>query len=349
MSSSKLSALYVSEIPALLKEQYTVNPKMSSMFWGEPGLGKTESVYQFAEDMKKIYPDFFCNTFITSQMESIDFSMPYVFKKEGDVAVYKKIPIQDFVMAENARGVIFLDELPNAAPDVQKASQSIQTDRAIGDQRLPDGVMILAAGNYKKDRAGSNGLLGALANRLEHYYVTPNFEGFFKWGMKNGLHHSILSYLKMHEQNLHNYKSDEERNPTPRIWARLSQYMHFYDKHSSDFTRRRVASLVGDSIAIEFMQHLRCFDQFPSKEEIIRDPQKAKLPKDVDVQYALAIAIFNWLDGKNRDPLIEYMLRFNLEFQGMVFKQCKEHKPEVIINNKQFTQWSTKHLDLLTA
>jgi hypothetical protein len=346
-----MAKLYAGELVKLLQEQYDVDPKMSSMFWGQPGIGKTECVNGFAESMRTKYSDFFCLIYITSQMESIDYSMPYVLKKEDGTFTYKKIPISDLCFDPDARGVLFFDELPNAAPDVQKATQSIQTDRKIGEMRLPEGVMIIAAGNYKTDRAGSNGLLSALANRFEHYFVEPSFDGFFTWGMKNGVHHSVLSYLKLHENNLHNFKPDRERNPTPRIWARVSKYMHYYETKAtkSDFVRRRVASMVGDEIAGEFMQHLRCFDQFPTREEILRDPMKAKLPAATDVKYALSIAVYNWLDEKNRDPLIDYIMRMNLEFQGMVFKQCKENKPKIIINNKKFTEWSKQHLDLLTA
>jgi hypothetical protein len=342
-----ISILYVNEIVSMLEETYSIDPKLAPMMWGPPGIGKSEAVHQFAEKMKSVHPDFFCLIYITSQMESIDYSMPFVIQG-GEFPIYKKIPISDFVFKPDARGIVFFDELPNAAFDVQKATQSIITDRKIGEARIPEGVMIVAAGNYKTDKAGSNGMLSALNNRMEHWYLEPSFEGFFEIGVKRGFHHSVLAYLKMNETNLHNFKPENERNPTPRIWEKVSKYMHHYDSNDSPFIRRRIASLVGDEIANEFMSSLRMLKEFPTLSEIEKRPDTCKLPNQSDIQYALSLFCLNKITKGNRDSIIKYLMRFNLEYQGMIFRQIRQHKPDMLVNNADFTKWAKANIDILT-
>ena len=344
-----MSAVYVGEIAQCIREAYHVSPKNTPMFWGPPGVGKTHGVLEARDLLAKEYENFEIAIFITSQMESIDFSMPTIITTKEGVKSYVKLPISDFILLPNTRKIIFFDELPNAAPDVQKAAQSIITDRKIHETKLPDGVMLVAAGNRKEDRAGSNNLLSAHANRLEHYDVKSDFQDWEKWAMRVGIHHSILSYLKVFPQNLYKFDVNNPRNPTPRVWEALSNYMYYYEKHQSEFVRRRIASRVGDSIAGEFMAHLRHFEKFPTKEEIIKDPESARLPSEGDVQYALTIAILNWSDKKTASKMIQYALRLNKEFQGTYFTQLKKFKPECAADQPEFTKWAHANLHLIKA
>ena len=48
---------------------------------------------------------------------------------------------------------LFLDELPAAPPDVQKAFYSLLLERRIGEYHLPKGTWVVAAGNRAEDKA----------------------------------------------------------------------------------------------------------------------------------------------------------------------------------------------------
>ena len=345
-----MSKLYVGEIGNTIIDAYACDPTNAVFFWGAPGIGKTQAVYQIKDKMSATYQcDFFIKSLITSQMESIDFFIP-ALDRDGTKKMYIKVANNTFVLPHDARGIIFFDELSNASPDVQKAVQSIITDRMIGDTRIPDGIMFVCAGNRREDRAGSNGLLSALANRVEHYDTDATFEDWMKWATAKGLHHSIISYLYISQGDLNLFDAAKLRNPTPRIWAKAAKYMDYYEATSApdNKIRRRLGALLGDEVAGKVMQHRRCFEKFPTKEEIMKDPMKAKLPDEMDVRYALAIAIYNWLAPKNTEAMFKFMTRFNVDFQGMFFKLVREHKPEMLQASETFTKWGRENRALLS-
>jgi AAA domain (dynein-related subfamily) len=338
-----MSKIAVGEIPTVIQESYEASPKNCLMFWGSPGIGKTEAVLQAVGELKKKYGDFDVGIYITSQMESIDFSMPTIVTDVDGNKTYVKLPIKDFILKPNTRKIIFFDELPNAAGDVQKAAQSILTDRKIHETRLPDGVMIIAAGNRKEDRAGSNGLLSALANRLEHWECSAAFDDWEKWALSSNIHHTVISYLKTHPNNLNVFKADLNTNPTPRVWKRISNYMHFYDDNPNKLMRRRIESMVGSAIATEFQAFLRYFEKFPTKEQIAKDPANALLPKEGDIQYAITVAMLNWVTPKISGAFLEYLMRMNKEFQITYITQLKKQKLDCFIQQPLITKWRVEN------
>ena len=80
-------------------------------------------------------------------------------------------------------GILFLDELPNAEPSKQNAALQLVLDRKLGNYTLPDGWMIVAAGNAAEDRAHVFEPSPALNNRFINIeFPVPTFEEWFEWG-----------------------------------------------------------------------------------------------------------------------------------------------------------------------
>jgi MoxR-like ATPase len=78
-----------------------------------------------------------------------------------------KWAIPEFLPADGV-GILFLDEL-NAAPAmVQAAFYQLVLDRRLGEYTLPDGWIIIAAGNRDADRAHTTRMPTPLRNRFVH-------------------------------------------------------------------------------------------------------------------------------------------------------------------------------------
>lgn len=332
-----------SEIPALVKETHDIDPKLNLHFQGPPGVGKTDGVFQGAKLIEVEYGRCPVSVLILSQMESSDFSIPWVYPVEHGEVTYRKIPLADFIMEAGTRMILFADEANNASFDVQKAWQNILSSRKIGSVSLPDKVQIVSAGNRKEDRAGSNGLLSSLSNRSCIVECSVDPDGWQKWAIKNNISGLVRYYLNENPSSLFDFDPKREINATPRQWAKVSNVI----QHKGKFLYTHIAGLVGTQKATHLKSAIDLFDQLPRKVDIISDPHNAKLPKKPDWAVPLAFNMIEWMDESNRDALITYLLRLGLEHQSMVFKSLKEHKIDMLIGNKEFVKWAKLNQDLI--
>ena len=63
----------------------------------------------------------------------------------------QELPTEEFAKKFNYV-VLFLDEMNSAAPAVQAAAYQLILNRRIGQYKLPDNVLIVAAGNREADK-----------------------------------------------------------------------------------------------------------------------------------------------------------------------------------------------------
>jgi MoxR-like ATPase len=78
--------------------------------------------------------------------------------------------------------VLFLDELPICNQEVQKAMYSLLLDRKIGDRDLPDGTIVVAAGNNLEDNAMVRAMSPALVNRVIILHIKVSAQEWLEWG-----------------------------------------------------------------------------------------------------------------------------------------------------------------------
>lgn len=336
----------IPEFPHLIKETYDIDPKINVYGEGPPGIGKTDGVYQAAELIAKDYGHCEVGIFILSQMESSDFSIPWVYPLEKGGVTYRKVPLADFIITDNKPRILFFDETPNGSLDVQKAFQNIASSREIGGVKLPASVMIVGAGNRKVDRAGANGLLSALSNRFCYVSLSADTQGWLdKWSVKNNIDWRVRYYIRENPQSLFDFDPKREINATPRQWAKISKIVRASPKHSFAL----IAGHVGTQKAIHFQSALNLMNELPTRQEILADPTHAKLPKKADWMVPLSFAMIDWMDDKNRDALCTYLLRMGLEHQSMVFKSLKEFKIDLLMGNKEFVKWAKENQDLIVG
>jgi MoxR-like ATPase len=125
--------------------------------WGPPGVGKSSLVKQAAESLKLDLIDV-----RATLLDPVDLrGLPRI---DGESAVW----LPPAFLPRFGEGVLFLDELAQAAPLVQSACLQLTLDRRIGKYELPDGWSVIAASNRSEDRAGTHRLISPLLNRFVH-------------------------------------------------------------------------------------------------------------------------------------------------------------------------------------
>ena len=101
------------------------------------------------------------------------------------------------VLPEDGRPFcLFLDELPAAPPDVQKAFYSLLLERRLGEHRLPPGTWVVAAGNRTEDQALARSLSSALINRVFILTIRVDVAGWLVWAEQKGVRPEVRGFIR---------------------------------------------------------------------------------------------------------------------------------------------------------
>ena len=266
--------------------------------WGPPGIGKSDIVSQICYD---VMPG--NNLLIDCRLALMDPTdlRGYAWRNE-DTNTMEWSPPADLPSQELADQydniVLFLDELNSAPPAVQAAGYQLILNRRIGQYKLPDNVVMIAAGNRQGDRGVTYRMPAPLANRFRHIEMIVDFEDWKTWAMNNEVHPDVVGYLSFAKQDLFDFdtKSASDAWASPRSWVDVSDALYHpaFDT-APDYERKaEVAGSVGDGMAAKFMEHRRSAGRLPNPEDILAGMVKtvdAELKREVSAMTSLVVAL----------------------------------------------------------
>lgn len=229
---------------------------MPIMIWGSPGCGKSSIVRQVAEDLGIDFIDA-----RLPQMEPCDIKGLPVPDKENKVMDWFINGM--WPRGKDTKGILFLDELSACDKSIAVAAYELVLDRRLGKlYSVPDGWMIVAAGNTTTDRAVANTMSSALANRFMHLELETDAETFFQYAVSHNFHPAVTGYLKWRPGHLFSMeKQNLERGwPSPRSWENVSKMCHVCK--NEDVLRKVVYGLVGNAVGVEFMEYFKLSGKF---------------------------------------------------------------------------------------
>lgn len=251
--------------------------------WGAPGIGKSSIVERFAGDVG--LP---CVSLLGSQLAPEDIiGVPKI--QEGC-----SIFCPPRIIARKDPYVLFLDELNGCTQEVQKSFYSLIYERRIGEYHLPEGSIVIGAGNRMQDGAIVKTMSSALINRMFHVQMKVNPRHWIKWAQENDLHPWVIDYIIQRPDHLFSEPpKTEEPFSTPRSWHMLSDALKGYGagerEISVDELKMITYACIGERHAGMFVAYTKQLKNKHQLEDIIN--QKARWPsepKDRDVLYFLA-------------------------------------------------------------
>jgi hypothetical protein len=256
--------------------------------WGPPGIGKSELVEGIANDLNGLMIDL-----RLGQMEPTDIrGIPFYNKDIGkmDWAPPVELPDEE-TAAQYPIVVLFLDELNSAAPSVQSAAYQLILNRRIGKYKLPDNVVMVAAGNRESDKGVTYRMPTPLANRFIHQEMKVDFASWQEWAVNNKIHKDVVGYLSFAKQDLYDFdaKSASRAFATPRSWTFVSQLLDEGD--DDDTTMNLIAGTVGEGLAVKFMAHKKVAGRMPNPADILSGKVKDLQVKEVSAMYSLVISM----------------------------------------------------------
>ena len=260
-----------------------VAPVRPVYIWGAPGIGKSALVEQFAESVG--LP---CVSLLGSQLAPEDIiGIPQIKDGTSEFLPPKMI-------ARKEPYVLFLDELNACSQEVQKAFYSLIYEKRVGEYHLPEGSIIIGAGNRMQDGAIVKTMSSALLNRMFHVQMKVDSSQWLAWAYQNGIHTWVTDYITQRPFHLFSEPpKTEEPYSTPRSWHMLSDILKEYragEKPVDEGVVRMLAyGCVSASHAGMFVAYTKQLGNKHLLNDIIKGTEKfPSKPQERDVLYFLA-------------------------------------------------------------
>lgn len=248
--------------------------------WGAPGIGKSAIVEQFAESL-----GLECVSLLGSQLAPEDIiGVPQIRDGFSQFCPPRTIARQEPY-------VLFLDELNACTSEVQKAFYSLIHERRIGEYRLPEGSIVIGAGNRAQDNAITRPMSSALVNRMFHVELTASPRLWLEWAAQNGIHPYVYDYITSRPDHLWaKPPKGEEPFSTPRSWHMLSDAIRSYGLDiGEDALRVLAAGSLSPQHATQFLSYIRQVRSQYALDKILSGEQPwPDKPEERDVLYFLA-------------------------------------------------------------
>lgn len=260
-----------------------ISPKRPVFIWGAPGIGKSALVQKFADDVG--LP---CVSMLGSQLAPEDIiGIP---KIDGETSCF----MPPKMIARKEPYVLFLDELNACSQEVQKAFYSLIHERRIGEYYLPNGSVVIGAGNRSQDGAIVKTMSTALVNRMFHVQLAVDTNQWLDWAMSEGLHNWVTDYIIQRPSHLFSEPpKTEEPYSTPRSWHMLSDALKEYGAGETDISENILRVLVYGTVspnhAGQFLAFIKNLDNKNLLSRIIKGEARfPSEPSQRDVLYFVA-------------------------------------------------------------
>ena len=291
--------------------------KRPLFMWGPPGIGKSDIVGQITKQLKNSHLiDIRLSLWEPTDIKGI----PYYAANDNVMAWAppQELPTEEFA-AQFDNIVLFLDEMNSAAPAVQAAAYQLILNRRVGQYKLPDNVLIVAAGNREADKGVTYRMPAPLANRFVHIELAVNFDDWFAWAVENKIHNDVVGYLTFSKKDLYDFdpKSPSRSFATPRSWSFVSELLD--DDDDENTTTDLVSGSVGEGLAVKFMAHRKVASTMPNPTEILDGKVKEMKTKEISAMYSLTVSLCYELkeasdkNDKKFDDKVNNFLRFAMD------------------------------------
>jgi hypothetical protein len=291
---------------------------------------------------------------VGERMESV-FTEPFWFRTEEG----KRLEEYD-------GGIIFVDELDKADPDVKKILGEMKLSGRLGPHRIPGfvgpydkpstkGWRVWSAGNHPDERSGATKEYDHLINRHLEIVIDDDIDAVTDWMTKNDVHPVGLAFAHDHASVLFS-EPPKVQGPwcTPRSFVQCFKYLASLSTDggetlpSDDLTMEECAGMIGSSALAQLSACIRLGYELPKFQEIVDNPKKCKMPDSPDAQMLVCYSLAYRVDEKTIEPVMEYVKRMPAEFTVVFGKSAVARKRD-LINTKAFSKWCSENSSLMLA
>ena len=318
----------------------------SVMLWGPPGVGKSQGIKQVANEIelntgkKVVVTDVRLLLFNPVDLRGIPTS-----NEDKTLAVWLKPKIFQMDESEDVVNILFLDEISAAPQSVQAAAYQITLDRVIGEHKLPENCIVIAAGNRVTDKSVAYKMPKALANRLCHIEIKDDVDSWHKWAVNSGIHRIVTGFIDYNPSALMGFSAEAEDNafPTPRAWEMVSNIFTYVSEDISEVFPL-VMGCIGSDAAYALRAWCEIYKNIPDVKRIF-DGTEESVPKRAETLYALIPDMVSYArrngDEEKINNSIEFAMGMPVEFRNKLFVDYLGIKSirRCLKKNSSFNDW----------
>lgn len=323
--------------------------KRVPLFRGRPGIAKTAMVREAAAFIARKLGEYVAvrelHLASLSEVDVRGYLVPYT---AADGTQHSRFTKPEFwsTVEQHPRGILFLDEFPQATHEVQKAVAPLILEGRIGEYILPPGWSVMLAGNGLEDNAGANTLLSHIVNRVTLIDVTaPAVDDWVVWATNSQeLPPELIAFAKIRPEAVFDTKIPEVADAaycTPRSLHALGKIALHYPggiRQMVDETAGLaiMQGAIGVGAAGELAALIRTAINLPTFEEVCAAPGKTPVPSKPDETYAMVMLCAVRASMETIDPVMEYLMRFkpNFAVTGII---------SLVKRNRSFAQSKLMH------
>lgn len=345
---SQMAELLATAYSTLINNHTPLRSFPSVMLWGPPGVGKSQGIRQISEKIEENTAKSVIVTDVRLLLfNPVDLRGIPTANKEKTLAVWLRPQIFQMDDSPDVINILFLDEITAAPQSVQAAAYQITLDRTVGEHRLPENCIVIAAGNRITDRSVAFNMPKALANRLCHIEIKGDADSWHKWAIHANIHPIVMGYLDYNSPVLNGFdtSSDNIAFPTPRTWEMVSNIL---TDVSSDLSAvyPLVAGCIGAKAAASLQTWYEVYRLIPDMKDIFGKGSKAELPSErPELLYATVAAMVDHVRKerslKELENSVEYACKMPLEFRFRLFSDYYNirHVRQELRDNRTFSDW----------
>lgn len=244
---------------------------------GPPGIGKTQIMEQVARECGIGLVSYT----ITHHTRQSAIGLPFISEKtysgknvhvteytmsEIVAAIYNKI--EDTGLSE---GLLFIDEINCVSETLAPAMLQFLQYKTFGNHKIPDGWIIVAAGNPPEYNKSVREFDIATLDRIKKIDVEADFEVWKEYAKQADIHPAILSFLTAKPQYFYQVETtvDGKIFATPRGWEDLSGFLKVCEKVDLICDREVVAQYIEHPrIAKDFANYLELYKKYQARYQI---------------------------------------------------------------------------------
>jgi MoxR-like ATPase len=246
---------------------------------GPPGIGKTAIVEQVAKS---------CNIgmvayTITHHTRQSAIGLPTIHRKHYGKKEYE---VTEYTMSEiiasiydymeetgHTKGILFIDEINCVSETLAPTMLQFLQYKMFGTHKVPDGWIIVAAGNPKEYNKSVREFDLATLDRVRKIEIEEDFGVWKEYALGHGICESIISYLSIKKEHFYYIENDVEgiHFVTARGWEDLSKLLQAYEVLEIKVEQALVEQFIQNhTIARDFTAYLALYEKYRSDYQVER-------------------------------------------------------------------------------
>lgn len=244
---------------------------------GPPGVGKTEIMSQVAEEMDIALVSYS----MTHHTRQSAIGLPFISEHQYGDDSYRTT---EYTMSEiiasvydkmeetgKREGILFLDEINCVSETLAPAMLQFLQMKIFGRHRLPEGWVVVTAGNPLEYNNSAREFDLATLDRLKRIDVEPELEPWLVYARNNAVHASVLNYLSIKKDDFYSVRLtvDGKLFVTARGWVDLSEMIYLYEQNDIEVNLELVSQYIQDErIARDFTSYYDLFYRYRREYDI---------------------------------------------------------------------------------